>query len=280
MNWPFWVMLRPSQWLKNLMLFFPSFLSGNLFVPDVIEKGWIPFTVFCMVSSAGYIFNDLMDRERDRVHFSKNKRPIASGIIEVPIARIFALLLLITGLSTAFYYSFTLLLFLLVYSVISLFYSLFFKSIPVADIFCISAGFLIRLQAGGDYFNVVISPWLFLTVFLLSIFLSTGKRLSESKVLGDFAVEHRRSLGSYPPGFLAGTMFMTAGAVIVTYAMYAINKQRLIFTVPLCLFGLLRYILRVMSGSGGDPTESLLTDRILFVVTIVWLILVVWSIYL
>ncbi|HPX61881.1 MAG TPA: decaprenyl-phosphate phosphoribosyltransferase [Deltaproteobacteria bacterium] len=279
MNRLYIIMLRPAQWLKNLMLFFPPFLSGSLFIPGVIEKGVIPFIAFCMVSSAGYIFNDLLDRERDRVHPGKCKRPIASGAVTVRTGRFILLALLFSALLTAFCHSPVLLLFLSVYAIVSFLYSTFLKSVPVADIFCVSAGFLVRLQAGGEVFDVIVSPWLFLTVFLLSIFLSTGKRFAEMQSLGDSAADHRRSLGAYPPGFLAGTMYMTAGAVLVTYAIYAINKQRLVYSVPLCLFGLLQYMFMVMSGKGGDPTESLLKDRMLFTVSIVWLLQVIWSIY-
>jgi hypothetical protein len=119
-----------------------------------------------------------------------------------------------------------------------------------------------------------------LTVFLLALFLSTGKRLSESLTLGTDAGEHRASLACYPFGFLWGALYMTGAAVLVTYVMYVLHKPKLIYSVPLCLFGLLRYILRVSSGKGGDPTESLLKDWMLFVVGLLWVVMVFWSIYL
>jgi 4-hydroxybenzoate polyprenyltransferase len=272
-------MLRPAQWLKNLMLFFPTFLSGQMLLPGVVNRGSLLFIAFCLVSSAGYVFNDLLDRKRDLIHPQKRLRAIPSGTISVRGASVYAASLLVSGLLLAGLFSPTVLLLLLGYAVNSLLYSLALKSMPLVDLFCISAGFLIRLQAGGEMFHIPISPWLFLTVFLLAIFLSTGKRLSESHSLGNCAGEHRVSLARYPSGFLAGTMYMTGSAVLVTYAMYAILKPRLIFTVPLCLFGLLRYILRVSSGENGDPTESLLKDGILFAVSSVWLMMVIWSIY-
>lgn len=272
-------MLRPAQWLKNLMLFFPPFLAGQILMPGITVRGIVPFGAFCLVSSAGYIFNDIMDRDRDAQHPQKRLRPIASGVISLYGASLVAALLLIAGLLSAGFISPRFLLLLACYAAISTSYSLWLKKLPIVDLFCISAGFLIRLQAGGELFNVPISPWLFLTVFLLAVFLSTGKRLSESCSLGDMAGKHRISLAHYPPGFLHGTMFMTAGAVLVTYAMYALNRQALIYSVPLCLFGLLRYMFRVSSGKGGDPTESLLKDRLLFVVGLLWVLMVVWSVY-
>ncbi len=276
---PYLTMLRPAQWLKNLMIFFPPFLSGQMLLPDITVKVGLTFCAFCLVSSAGYIFNDLLDLERDTLHPKKRLRALPSGAVGTRVASIYAALLLVSGLLLAGLFSVEILPLLLGYTVISLLYSLVFKSVPVVDLFFISAGFLIRLQVGGELFHIPISPWLFLTVFLLAVFLSTGKRLSESLSLGETAGMHRISLASYPSGFLAGTMYMTGGAVLVTYAMYVLNKPRLIFTVPLCLFGLLRYIMRVSSGENGDPTESLLKDWILLVVSLVWLLMILWSIY-
>jgi len=272
-------MLRPSQWLKNLMLFFPPFLAGQMMLPVTIIRGVVPFGAFCLVSSAGYILNDILDRNSDVHHPQKRLRPIPSGAVSLSGASIFSAILLISGLVLAGFTSFYFLLLLAGYAAISTLYSLWLKTIPIVDIFCISVGFLIRLQAGGELFHVEISQWLFLTVFLLAVFLCTGKRLSESRSLGDIAGEHRVCLALYPPGFLEGTLYMTSAAVLVTYAMYTLSKQMLIYSVPLCLFGLLRYMFRVTSGKGGDPTESLLKDWLLFVVGLLWVLMVVWSIY-
>ncbi len=271
--------LRPTQWLKNLMLFFPPFLAGQMLLPGIVSRGVVPYAAFCLVSSAGYIFNDLLDRNRDVHHPRKRLRPIASGAVSLTGAGILSALLLISGMVSAGTISSRFLLLLTGYAVITISYSIVLKTLPVVDLFCISAGFLIRLQAGGELFQVPISPWLFLSVFLLAVFLSTGKRVSESHSLGEIAGEHRVSLLHYPPGFLDGTMYMTGAAVLVTYAMYALNREMLIYSVPLCLFGLLRYMFRVSSGKGGDPTESLLKDRLLFVVGVLWVLMVVWSIY-
>jgi 4-hydroxybenzoate polyprenyltransferase len=261
------------------MLFFPPFLAGQLLLPGIVTRGVVPFGAFCLVSSAGYIFNDLLDRNRDIHHPRKRLRPIPSGVVSLSGASVLSALLLISGLVLAGFISSRFLLLLASYAAISASYSLQLKTLPVVDLFSISACFLLRLQAGGELFHVPISPWLFLTVFLLAVFLSTGKRLSELRSLGIMAGEHRVCLAHYPPGFLDGTMYMTGGAVLVTYSMYTLNRQMLIYSVPLCLFGLLRYMFRVSSGEGGDPTESLLKDWLLCVVGLLWLLMVVWSIY-
>lgn len=279
MNLQYLALLRPTQWLKNLMLLFPVFLAGHALQPGVVGRAALPFLAFCLVSSAGYVFNDLLDQKRDALHPKKRLRAIPSGAVTVPAASLYAGALMLTGFALSIVAAPAVVVFLAAYAGISLLYSSTFKSMPVVDLFCISAGFLLRLQAGGALFGILISPWLFLSVFLLAIFLSTGKRLSEVQSLGEGAGEHRASLARYPDGFLAGTLYLTGGSVLVTYAMYSVLNAKLIYTVPLCLFGLLRYILRVSSGGGGDPTESLLKDWVLFLVSLVWLLMVIWSIY-
>jgi 4-hydroxybenzoate polyprenyltransferase len=272
--------LRPTQWLKNLMLFFPPFLGGQLLAPGQFGRGLLPLVSFCLVSSSGYVLNDLLDRDRDRSHPGKNLRPIASGKVSTQGAILLCVLLLAAGLLLANICSKIFLALLLCYFGVTLSYSFALKAYPIVDLFCISAGFLLRLQAGGEVFGIEISPWLFMSVFLLSVFLSTGKRLCEYRLLGEKAVEHRENLAHYPPGYLEGIMYMTGGAVLVTYAMYTtINRTTLVYSVPLCCFGLFRYILRVHSGQSGDPTESLLKDRALLFVGVVWVALVGWSIY-
>jgi len=261
------------------MLFFPSFLGGELLLPGVLTWAVIPFAAFCLASSSTYVLNDVLDRERDKCHPRKSKRPLPSGGITLVTALGLYCFLLLGAISLAFTVSTVFTAILLVYLLVSVSYSLYLKHLPIVDLFCISAGFLFRLQAGGEAFGVEISAWLFLSVFLLAIFLSTGKRLYEKNALGEIAVHHRKSLDSYPPGFLDGTMYMTGGAVLVTYTLYVIEHHVLIYTVPLCCFGLLRYIMRVKSGLGGDPTESLVKDVPLFVVGVLWALMVGWGIY-
>lgn len=270
---------RPHQWLKNLMLFFPPFLGGALLVPGVWVRGLIPFAAFCCASSSVYIVNDIIDIHLDRAHPVKRLRPLPAGAIAIPVAGGVACLLLIVATYLGSLVSTSFLLLLLAYLTVSWSYTLWFKHLPLFDIFCIASGFLFRLLAGGEAFGIEVSEWLFLTVFLLAIFLSTGKRLGEKGFLGRHASDHRKALDTYPDGFLDGTMYMTGGAVLVTYTLYVIAHHRLIFTVPLCCFGLLRYILRIKSGREGDPTESLLKDPILFLVGIVWVVATAWGVY-
>lgn len=263
------------------MLYFPCFLGGALFQPGVLEKGLIPLLAFCSASSSTYIFNDIADKIRDCEHPKKKLRPIASGMLSVQAAAYLALLLILVAMLLAVSISVQFTFILSVYLLISSAYSLRLKAFPVIDLFCISSGFLLRLVAGGAVMGIAISEWLFLSVFLLAIFLSTGKRLGEKNLLGDSAGEHRKVLLGYPAGFLDGIMYMTGGAVLVTYTMYVISRHSalLVCTVPLCCFGLLRYLLLVQSGKCDDPTESLTRDIPLFVVGFLWTVMVGWGIY-
>jgi 4-hydroxybenzoate polyprenyltransferase len=278
---PYIALLRPHQWLKNLMIFFPPFLGGALLQPGIAMGGILPFFSFCMASSATYILNDIRDREHDRHHPDKKGRPLPSGTVSIAGASLLAIILACSAFIIAWTVSSAFSLCLSLYLIVSIAYSVFLKEYALVDIFCISAGFLLRLQAGGAAFDIPISEWLFLSVFLLSVFLSTGKRLSEKNRLGLAAANHRKVLVAYPDGFLQGAMYMTGSAVLVTYTMYVITRHStlLVYSVPLCCFGLLRYILRVQAGKGGDPTESLLRDIPLFIVGIVWVVMVGWGVY-
>jgi len=266
-------LLRPLQWLKNLMLFFPPFLAGSLLDPRVSVNGLPAFVVFCLASSGGYILNDILDLENDRLHPLKRYRPLSAGSIEPVTAATLAAVLFLGAAGIAVStLSLRFLLFLLLYLFMTVAYSAKVKNIPLLDVFCIATGFLIRLLAGGEAFAVQISDWLFLTVFFLALFLSIGKRLTEKCSLGSDAERHRKSLSGYPEGFLEGAMYLTGGAVLVTYSLYTISRGELLHTVPLCCFGLLRYIMRVKSGRSGDPTESLLKDPALLLVSLFWVV--------
>ncbi len=261
------------------MLVFPPFLGGVILQQGLVTRIFIPLSAFCLASSAAYIFNDIKDSANDANHPAKRNRPIPAGLVSKSEATIFLLVLLGTAVYFAFLVSFLFVVLLSAYLVISAAYSAKLKELPLVDIFSIAAGFLLRLQAGGEAFGVVISEWLFLSVFLLSLFLSSGKRLCEQNSMGKSAALHRKSLQCYPNGFLEGTLYFTAATALVTYAMYVISRHALVYTVPLCTFGLLRYIYRVKTGLGGDPTESLIKDVPLLVTALIWVVVVGLNIY-
>jgi len=271
--------LRPHHWLKNLILVFPPFLGGALLNPGMLSRGVVPFFAFSFASSASYILNDLLDRENDRNHPSKKHRPLASGSIAFPTALLMIFIMLGGAGGLGWLVSYKFLAFLATYLIVSGLYSFLLKEWPIVDIFCVAFGFVLRLYAGGEAFGVLISDWLFLSVFLLALFLSVGKRYSESMTLGVVAGQHRSALEKYPHGFLESVLYLSGAAVLVTYSLYVINRTMLIYTVPLCMFGLLRYLFCVKSGQSGDPTHALLRDVPLMITGVVWMIMVAWGVY-
>ena len=274
------ILMRPHQWLKSLMIFFPPFLSGAFLPMEMLSSGLVPFAAFCCASSANYVFNDLVDRSKDLMHPAKRSRPLPSGQVSVPLAIALCATLTFFAVLASLQVSRLFLFYVVIYLGLSVAYTLLLKQIPIVDVFCIAFGFVLRLYGGGEAFGVQISDWLFLSVFLLATFLSFGKRFSERYQLGSKAGGHRRTLEEYPDGFLEGTLYLSGASVLVTYAMYAITKPAMVYTVPLCVFGLMRYILRIKSGQGGDPTDALLRDIPLLITGIFWVMLVGWCVYL
>lgn len=273
-------LLRPHQWLKNLMLLFPPFLGGMLTQIDSLPIIFLPIVSFSAGASAIYIINDVMDMKQDVHHPQKSLRPLPAGEISPSAALFLALFFGLMAILSGFLVSNSFLLYLVTYLGISIAYSWQLKKIPVVEMFCVVSGFILRLQAGGSAFDIKVSDWLFLSVFLLALFLVSGKRLGELKHSGGQAPELIRPvLAHYPEGFFQASMYMSGAAVLVTYTMYMINHRGNLLVIPLCCFGLLSYIMRVLSGEGGDPTRALLRDPALLIVGLMWVVLVGVDIY-
>jgi 4-hydroxybenzoate polyprenyltransferase len=268
-------LLRPKQWIKNLLLLFPPFFAGKMFQAGVIEKVLPALAAFSLVSSCGYIINDIKDSEADKRHQLKKRREIANGRVSVAAAVIIAVILYAEAMIIAMsihgeFRRFQW--FLVLYLFNSLIYTLFFKNHVIVDICLIAAGFLIRVLAGGEAFRVPVTSWLFLTVFSVSLLLAAGKRLGELLSLNEQAHKHRQSLASYSASYLEGILWFSAAASLVMYALYTLeHKNGLFYTVPLVTFGLLRYIFIVKEGK-GDPTETLFMDRQILGVGVLWLV--------
>ncbi|MBN2644311.1 MAG: UbiA family prenyltransferase [Desulfuromonadaceae bacterium] len=261
------------------MLFFPPFLGGCLFLPGVWQRGLLPLGLFCLAASASYIFNDLIDCPSDRLHPLKSARPLPSGAVSPHLAVWWALLLAGIPLAVSYLFLPVLLIWLVLYLLLSVFYTLVLKKIVLLDVVTISALFLVRLEAGGAAFGVRVTIWLLLSVFLLAFFLSAGKRYSESLLLGEAACAHRGVLACYSPCLLLGLLWGSGISVLLTYSLYCFNHNRFIWTIPLCAYGLVRYSARVRRGADGDPTASLLKDRQLFIIGLSWVSLIAAELY-
>ncbi len=269
-------LLRPHHWLKNLFLFAAPFFGGVLLREDVLLLAFPTFLSFSLSASSLYIVNDIVDRDKDRHHPKKRHRPLASGVISPQKAIIFMLLLLVPSLYLSFLIERRYFLYIVLYLLIQIAYSIKFKNIAILDIFCIAAGFVIRVLAGGDAFNVRVSPWLFSTMFMISLVLASGKRLSETEELKENASLHRESLFYYSKGLLKSMLIISSSASLISYALYTIEQSSgLVYTLPVVTFGLFRYLMVSEKGL-GDATEAMLKDRPLAFTVMFWLA-VVWA---
>lgn len=246
---------------------------------SILPTAVISLISFSLAASCGYVINDIIDVEADRNHDVKKGRVLAKGDLSIEGAIKFAMVLCIISLLASLAVSKWFWCYLIAYLVISLSYTFFLKDVVILDIFVISFGFLIRVLAGGEALDVKVSNWLFMTVFMVSLFLAAGKRMGELVLLGSEAHMHRKSLASYTPSFLEGTLWFSGSAALVTYSLYTIEQRTgLFYTVPLAAFGLLRYIYIVKDGK-GDPTEALLKDRQIMGVGVVWATIIAVIIY-
>jgi len=267
-------LLRIRHWIKNLFLFAAPFFGGSLFLQDTLFTAVPAFLAFSFIASASYIFNDIKDSERDRLHPRKRKRPIASGSIEKGNAMVFAAILTVLSLILSIRITPSFFCFVLLYLFIQLGYSLFLKHIAIADIFCIASGFVIRVLAGSAAFHVDASNWLLLTMFMISLVLGTGKRLGEASLMNDAVEAHRKSLNVYSLSTLSEILVISSSAALLSYALYSVEQsQQLLYTIPIVTFGLFRYLLLAKQGM-SDPTEALTHDRWLAFTVTLWVLLV------
>ncbi len=260
----------------------PPFFGGVLFT------GWgmafimfFAFVAFSLVSSAGYIINDIVDLEADRLHPKKKLRPIASGKVEVTEALVIAICALVGAAAISYNIDAGFLLIIISYMVLSVLYSLFLQRFALIDCFVIAIGFVLRIEAGGMASGTVVSNWLLLTTFVLSLLLALGKRRFELAAASVDPAAHRESLSGYSLNFLDQAITIFATTAIVTYAIYAIEVGSKVFliTVAFACYGVLRYMHLVHSSISGDPTESLFRDPPLLLCVFLWLVLTALIIY-
>jgi 4-hydroxybenzoate polyprenyltransferase len=282
------ITLRPKQWIKNGALFAPLLFSQNLLNGPMVIKDLEAFGLFCLLTGAVYILNDLKDRKEDRRHPVKQNRPIASGRVSPTLAGMIALLLLILSFLIGWQVSIPLTEIMGAYLLLQGLYNLFLKHMVILDIFCIAAGFVLRVVAGGLAIEVYLSPWLLICTILLSLFLAMAKRRHELIFLKEDAVNHRGILKEYSPYLLDQMMGVVTACTVMSYALYTISEEtikkfqtpNLIYTVPFVLYGIFRYLFLVhQKVEGGRPEEILLTDRPLLLTVLGWAITVLVVLY-
>jgi len=296
------VSLRPAQWLKNLAVFAAIIFSREFFISEKFTPVFYTFLIFCAASSSMYLVNDLTDREADQLHFSKKKRPIASGVLSRQLALFFALILAVAALIVSFYLSTYLFSILIAYLLVQLAYSFWLKNIIILDTLAIAFSFMLRVFAGSFVVLVSLSSWLILTTMMLALFLAVGKRRSELTLLTAQGTPIRRkTLLFYPKQLLDGLVFMMATATLITYSLFTFNSvavgqqpfftaylpktlsspKLLMVTIPIVVYGVFRYLYLVFEKSEGEsPERVFLTDTPLFLTVTAWVGSVFFLLYL
>ena len=274
-----WIKLvRPQQWVKNFFVLAPLLFSGRALDPSAQRAALVAFVVFCLLASAVYVINDVIDREQDRAHPTKRNRPIASGAIGVGSALVLATILLVLSVSGAWSMGPKLFYCAVAYLSLNVVYSIWIKHVVILDVFSISAFFVLRLLAGAAAVAVRPSVWLILCGGLLSLYLGFAKRRHELVLLGEGSSDHRAVLSQYSTAFLDQLSVVLLAVTIVSYIMYTLESdtarlvggEALSYSTVFVLYGVLRYLFLVHKRLDGNPAETLLTDKGLLVAVTLW----------
>ena len=272
--------MRPRQWPKNAVVYAGIVFDGQLFVLDSFLRVTASFVLLCLISSAIYIVNDLVDLESDRQHPKKRFRAIASGQLPIPTARVAAVVLTVVSLGCAIPFGWGLTLILFAYFLLHLIYSWRIKHVVILDLLAVAAGFVLRVAAGVVVVHVqAFSPWMYTCVALLALFLIIGKRRQELLELGDGAGSIRATLDSYNLPLLDDMLRMVMTSTLIAYLLYTIEAPSVLLagtklallTVPFVLYALWRYLYLIrVEGVGSAPEEVLLSDRPLQISILLW----------
>lgn len=280
--------LRPGQWPKNVFVLAPLVFGGLLLNAQVTLRAGLALVAFCCASSAVYLINDIRDREEDRRHPLKRLRPIAAGTLKIPAA-VAAVVVLVGAaglLSVRLGRPFALV--LGVYLVLNVLYTLWLKHMVILDVMTIAISFVLRVEAGSTATGIEISRWLLLCTIFLALFLAFSKRRHEITLLAHEASGQRPVLDHYSPAFLDQMINVVTASSVVSYALYCVapetvekyHTQDLVFTIPLVLYGIFRYLYLMYQRPGErNPTEAILRDPPFLINILLWGLVVVWIVY-
>jgi 4-hydroxybenzoate polyprenyltransferase len=280
--------LRPQQWTKNLFVFAGLLFSGRLLDRAAWPPALAAFLIFCALSGAVYLVNDVLDRHADAQHPIKRHRPVASGALSPATAVTAAVVLAAAGVAAATAINVRLTIVALSYVLLLTAYSAALKHYVIIDVLTLSAGFVLRAVAGAVAIDVPFSQWLIVCSTLLALFIGLSKRRHELTLLSNGAADHRPILQEYSPYLLDQMISVVTAATLIAYSVYTISSEtaarlgsdRLGLTIPFVLYGIFRYLYLVhRRDAGGSPSELLLTDRPLVVCVALWVAAVVLVIY-
>jgi 4-hydroxybenzoate polyprenyltransferase len=265
--------LRPLHWTKNVFIFAAVIFGKKLLGPSdevlsALGSAAAGFLCFSLAASAVYIFNDIIDREADRAHPAKRKRPIAAGTVSIGSAFAISAICATTAIVGSLMFSYNFMLIILAYIVLMIFYSILLKKVMILDCVVISIGFCLRAIAGAVIINVPISPWLIICTFALCLFLAFGKRRSEIALLGEDSELFRKTLGGYTPELLSHMLDVTSGLAVICFLLYAMDDRtlhtfgsnNLVYTTPLVLYCIFRFSALIQQGRFSGVVELILHD--------------------
>jgi decaprenyl-phosphate phosphoribosyltransferase len=273
-------LLRPKDWAKNRFLFLPLFFGREFTNVYKLGNLTLGFIAFCCIASSIYIINDYRDREDDRKHPVKCKRPLASGEVSPSAGLLICGLLIIVGFSLAWWIRDKFLFVLSIYFLINLAYSLGLKAIPILDLMLLAAGFVLRIKGGSVISYVPLSEWIVIMVFLLAVFMAIGKRRDDVLLKLSSGIDMRKSVKGYNLELLNTLLALVCAVIVVAYLMYTMSPatlaymgtKRLYYTTVFVLAGIMRYlqIIYILADS-GSPTKILYKDRFIQITLLLWI---------
>jgi decaprenyl-phosphate phosphoribosyltransferase len=276
---------RPRQWLKNVLVFAAPFTAGRISDGVVLRAAVVAFVAFCLAASAIYLINDAKDVAADRAHPTKRNRPIAAGIVPVPLAFAAGGVLLVAALGVSLVENWQLLVVIAVYEAVQVAYCFGLKHEPVIDLCIVASGFLQRSIAGGVAASIPLSQWFLLTTAFGSLFMVSGKRYAEIRLYEETGAEIRASLRKYSSSYLRFVWATSVAIVITMYSLWAFQLHEQfrsvwseISIVPFVI-ALLRYAVDVDGGKAGEPEEIVLRDRVLQVLGVCWVLSLALAFY-
>jgi len=280
--------MRPRQWTKNIFVFAALVFDKQLFIPESFLRTLGGFVLFCLVSSSVYIFNDLADIEADRQHPDKRHRPIPSGKLPIWLAWAAGILLVGISLAGGYLLSTAFAVVIATYFLLNVAYSKWLKHVLILDVLILAAGFVLRVDAGVRLIQVErFSPWLYVVMSLLALYLGFGKRRSELALLTDDAGNHRKVLQGYTIPLLDQYIMIVSGMTIVGYSLYTFSAPNLpanhtmMLTIPFVMYAIFRYLYLIeVEHAGGAPEEILLVDRPFQLSMLLWAVAVLAVFYL
>jgi 4-hydroxybenzoate polyprenyltransferase len=280
--------MRPRQWAKSIFIFAPLVFDKKVFIPDLFLRTFAGFVLFCLISSSVYIFNDLADIDADREHPQKKNRPIPSGQLSPRAAWAAAILLFLISVTAGYLLAPSFAMVLAGYFLLNLAYSKWLKHVLILDVLILAAGFVLRVAAGVTLIHVErFSPWLYVVMTLLSLYLGFGKRRAELALLADEAGSHRKVLEGYTIPLLDQYIIIVTGMTIVSYSLYTFSapnvpaNHSMMLTIPFVVYAIFRYLYLIeVEHRGEAPEEILLSDRPFQIAMLLWAIAVLAVFYL